>query len=293
MLIDATLLLLLLAPVTAVGVRAAQNAKEAAKARPSKTDFLQQLSASPNADDTAYYLLDVGANDGAWSAHMAKACRAAAPSRPAPKLIIFEPQHAFRNGLAALAAQYNGSFMPAAAWVEDAKLSMNVRKDSRASTVSAATSSSDTSNDVPAIDLAAYMLRTLPPRTDSSLVYLHMDIEGAEYTLLPRLLLSGALCLVTHMHIEWHLPSLAAAPQAPPSLVNESARAIEAGVGLRLSLHQLLKKGCPRKSSSSSSSGRAPPVDVVIDHEEMGGASQSYRLAARAVYEAYERPIVK
>lgn len=89
---------------------------------------------------------------------------------------------------------------------------------------------------VPAIDVADYLLRMLPPppasaqvahatpanawldepvdththptrraSNASTLAFLKLDIEGAEYTVLPRLLSTRALCRVSFLLIEWHL----------------------------------------------------------------------------------------
>lgn len=72
---------------------------------------------------------------------------------------------------------------------------------------------------------------------------LKMDIEGAEFALLPHLLTTGALCALTHLRVEFHLNSL------PP-------RERLDGVALRLGLRHLLRRGCP------------PAAGIVVEAEE-------------------------
>lgn len=66
-------------------------------------------------------------------------------------------------------------------------------------------------------------------------------MEGAEYQLLPHLLTHGALCLPTHLIVEWHL-----------NYMHPEKRL--AALSLRLSLNATLRSGCAR-----------PPILV---HEE-------------------------
>ena len=94
-------------------------------------------------------------------------------------------------------------------------------------------------------------------------------VEGAEFTLLPSLLTSGALCRLTHLHIEWHAPALAAASQ----------QQLEAGIGLRLSLQAMLDNGCGLSEGNETS--------ILVDHEESTGVGAARVLAARAVEGAF------
>ena len=101
---------------------------------------------------------------------------------------------------------------------------------------------------VRSVDLAALLHRVLRPHTggvlDHARAFLHssraplvplsllkLDVEAFEYSLLPWLLLSGALCDVTHFLVEWHL-NLRPLGQRLKALA------------LRLSLHSLLEDGC-------------------------------------------------
>ena len=73
------------------------------------------------------------------------------------------------------------------------------------------------------------------------------DVEVAEFDLLPHLLLSGALCVPTHLLVEWHLNAL-----PPPRRL--------AGLALRHGLDELLKRGC-----ATTSDGGGPRV---IAHDD-------------------------
>ena len=78
---------------------------------------------------------------------------------------------------------------------------------------------------------------------------LAQDVEVAEYELLPHLLLSGALCIPTHLLVEWHLNAL-----PPPRRL--------AGLALRLGFDELLKTGC-----ATSDHGSGPRVIVHDDFD--------------------------
>ena len=69
-------------------------------------------------------------------------------------------------------------------------------------------------------------------------ILLKMDIEGAEFSLLPHLLMAGALCTVTHLRTEWHLNSLpqVTMAQAPHRACTGAPAASSDGVAPRLSL---------------------------------------------------------
>ena len=55
------------------------------------------------------------------------------------------------------------------------------------------------------VDLARLMWDKLAGK---SCALLKLDVEGAEYRLIPHLLVTGALCLPTHLLLEWHLNSV-------------------------------------------------------------------------------------
>ena len=78
-------------------------------------------------------------------------------------------------------------------------------------------------------------------------VFLKCDVEGAEYDLLPHLLMTGALCRVTHLYMEWHL-----------NIVSPERRL--AALALRTALEHMLKSGCAQ-----------PPVWVEHDESRSAG----------------------
>ena len=59
---------------------------------------------------------------------------------------------------------------------------------------------------VPCLDFSAWMHRMFVPGDD---VIVKMDIEGAEYPVLRKMLLDGTLSLVSMLHVEWHLDRFA------------------------------------------------------------------------------------
>jgi hypothetical protein len=54
---------------------------------------------------------------------------------------------------------------------------------------------------VPAIDFSAWLRRTVGPDDH---VVVKMDIEGAEYPVLTKLLNDGTINLISVLYIEWH-----------------------------------------------------------------------------------------
>lgn len=216
------------------------------------------------------FLLDVGANDGRWSQMMMRQLRASSspvagdrhPTRV--ELVMVEPQPRYYSHNAQIAAKWNGTFLPVAAWTEDTSdLPFLVQGNSEESGIASVQSAKKRRRNIEqrqtksirAIDFASYLLHELPA---DALAWLKLDIEGAEYAVLPRLLLSGALCRnVRFLHIEWHLHNL------PPSRQAE-------GLALRKSLGSLLDAGCAK------SDAEAPARRLL--HEEYRGKNFDVRI---------------
>ena len=174
--------------------------------------FLNDLNtAQPAPSDIVVW--DVGANDGGWSNRLMQLLPER--HRNATRLSVFEPQPRFADELTSLAARWSGTFHAVAAATADGSLNFFAppRNASKADTVVASLLDSNRPSvakeqiSVPAIDLAVPMLRLRP----DEIVLIKLDVEGYEFELLPHLLVSGALCLVDYLHIEWH-PSVL--PQA-------------------------------------------------------------------------------
>lgn len=190
-------------------------------------------------------VLDVGANSGAWSAgfilkRFAASTRCGPPqgesstNRPALKLYLFEPQPIFAKKLQAIADKCRGGeLVRAAAWTSDTHLTFSVESEgsvaATAMTHAAPRGARARNSTVAAIDFE----RFLRERVTSELVVFKLDVEGAEYLLLPRLLLGGSLCRVDYLLIEWHLSS-----------VPDDERL--AALSLRHSFDTLLRRGCVR-----------------------------------------------
>ena len=141
-----------------------------------------------------------------------------------------------------MAHRHNFTFGDAAVASQDGEVWMSGR---HGATKSATTEPSEGSDDatlnasiahfrVRTIDFSSYLRAVMPPETtdEKTLAYLKLDVEGLEYTLLPFLLTSGALCRVSHLRIEWHLASVA---------IPERLEAL----AMRHSLGRLLRLGCP------------------------------------------------
>lgn len=216
-------------------------------------EFDEAVATSPAG--TTMVVMDVGANDGAWTAGAALSQKARARGL-ATRLYMVEPQPELRTRLEALAARTGATFVSAAASKANGTVAWHTQRGSKsASLVNAAVKGS--MGTVPSIDLAALIEEA--HRVDepqgrgttggggggtalSRVVSLvKIDVEGYEFSLLPWLLLRGALCLPRYLLIEWHLSTL------------EPQRRL-AGLSMRLALDDMLRDGCA-----------TPPVAVLHD----------------------------
>lgn len=170
--------------------------------------------------DKISFLFEVGANNGLWSNHVMKRAQQACPGGASRvRLTLIEPQQVFAARLRAMASLWRGTFFPAAAWTNETTLSFFLSSFSEASSLSeqmALTFNEPElhpevrSVSVPTIDLAHMMLSAVHGAAAArGSVFLKLDVESAEYDLLPRLLTSGALCLCDYILIEWHLNAVA------------------------------------------------------------------------------------
>jgi len=161
-------------------------------------------------------VLDVGANDGDWSAQTFQSLRRIQPAGARLRLVMFEPQPWFVAPLSNIVASSTrhsvAEHVRAAAWTQAANLTFYVAsgaermKRSRTATLvadHAAAHRNVARLIVEAIDLAEYLLRVR-----AELLVLKLDVEGAEFALVPELLRRRALCRVTHLRVEWHLSSM-------------------------------------------------------------------------------------
>ena len=206
-------------------------------------EFVQELTMAPRG--TRGIVFHIGANHGNWIRSWGEAQSPSFRHEGKPlDLIYFEPQPMFRPRLMELASQINATFIPATAWKKDGYVNIRSSHSGFTSATAAVEKGRrQNSTSVRSIDLAAFINRHLPKVNDGDVVSLmKLDVDGAEYDLLPWLLAEGALCRVRYLIIGWHLNKV------PP---HERLSAL----GLRLSFHHLLEAGC-----------RSPPA--LIDHDE-------------------------
>ena len=186
------------------------------------------------------FVIDVGANNGQWARHVLERVREYG-TRMRVEPILFEPQKEYAESLRQLAFDWGGTFHPAVAWTRATNLTFYLSNFKEASSLSeqlALTFSKPEVNSrvrrvtVPAVNFAN-VLRNCVQRARGGPIILKLDVEAAEYDLLPRLLITGALCRCTFLLVEWHLNAL------PPE------RKLQ-GVLLRNTVDELLTRGCFR-----------------------------------------------
>ena len=211
-------------------------------------------------------LLDVGANAGDFvDGMMSDLAKASAAAHVRP--IMWEPQMSFAPTLLALAARWSGELIPAAAssragsqtiylhgercgagttCFNPESASLLPTPDVDAATVKAGIKTSGPRFNVSAaggvvatMDFAKYLLQNLslaiarvghvvPPVP----AFVKLDVEGAEYSLIPHLLTSRALCgRVGFLLVEWHLIKLPRPKR-------------RAGLALRDALQPILNASC-------------------------------------------------
>ena len=200
--------------------------------------------------------IDVGANNGKWAEAVWRLCKERRGGIPC-EVIMFEPQPRWASRLAGIHQSMAGGsrFEPAAAWHSDGTINIFLSDNSQATSMSLAVAAQwnhegtrPSNMTVRSLDLARYMRETLLlSHSDMDvLTLLKIDVESAEYELLPHLVARRALCGIRYLHIEWHVDALSPASRL-------------AGLGLMHSLGHVLKTSCV------VGGGTAP---VLIVHEQ-------------------------
>ena len=194
--------------------------------------------------------MDIGANDGHWSESLMQWMER--QHTPSPTLMLIEPQKRFHRVLSALATRWNGTLLPAAAWIAETNVTLHTPLERTiAASVHALHPSLGAINvTTPAFDLAAHMREHLGA---AAAVLMKLDVEGSEYVLLPHLLERRVLCSVDFLHVEWH-----------PNLVAPAE-----GRELRCNLEQRLRLSCPGE--------RVPSVLTHEDPAEPPNCTQTAR----------------
>ena len=189
-------------------------------------------------------VMDIGANDGSWTKSVQKLTKEVKhkKARNQTEFHLFEPQPRFAEPLRLVTDDWPHSHIyQAAAWKDDTKnLTFFLSRTSVSASLepvmayhSGVPRRGPSNITVRTVDIGAFMQRLLPPVPDAlaTLVVVKLDVESAEFELLPYLLASGVLCRAHIFIIEWHLNAL------PP----EDRLA---GLGLRLTLSAMLRRGC-------------------------------------------------
>lgn len=177
--------------------------------------------------------IDCGANLGVVLKHFLH-------ELPDHDFYAFEPNTALRPSIDANIeqAQHAGSVevIPGAVWTEDGTVdlflghheSSTVMPGKRVPPVYDQQIDYNSPIAVPAVDFSAWLRRTALPEDH---VVVKMDIEGAEYPVLRKLLADGTIDLLSVLHIEWHHDRFPAMSRAEH---DEVADAVSARVDVRL-----------------------------------------------------------
>ena len=254
--------------------------------------FIAALDSQPAGSHGLVF--DVGANDGAWSKQWATIAEDANKDGKRLEVFTFEPQPRFAAHLSAMAIEHNFTFIAAAATKTDGTAafrgldsknsksghlqSLNAHVYVAGSAPGEKVAPDEGTTQVRTIDLAAFVNARLPVDAVAGLSssaggvpsLMKLDVESAEYELLPWLLTQGALCRLSHLNIEWHLNML------PPE------RRLSA-LGLRLGFRGLLANGCahpPRvvEHDEFTANNQALPVPglprVLLEHSAWAGKSR-------------------
>mgnify|MGYP006089867919 CR=1 FL=1 len=202
--------------------------------------FIAAVANLRDASGTRVVVYDVGANTGSWSESIIERLEHAAQGIGGlralqPVYHMFEPQPRFAERLQKLARRSGIKFHAAAAWTSDTQLTFFESKNNEMASLrksNAMRQGLTRSYTVNTVDLAQHIHRILTADLRPTLALLKLDVESAEFDILPALLARGVLCELSHVYVEWHLNAL-----------NASRRL--SGVGLQLSLADSLR-GCGR-----------------------------------------------
>ena len=150
-------------------------------------------------------VIDCGANDGGWSREVAELASTHIDRRSQynMRFVLVEPLKQFRDPLHEFVQAHPGSeIIAAAAWNRDGKLSFHETDFSEASSLLPPNTGWPLRRTLhlPTFDAASALSRWTANNRTLSL--LKMDIEGAEMTVLPHLLLHGSLCHVDYLFID-------------------------------------------------------------------------------------------
>jgi FkbM family methyltransferase len=177
--------------------------------------------------------LDLGANVGEITEEFGR-------EHPDFELIAIEPNSDLLPAIHARSLKLGRpiSVIWAAAWTHDGSMDLFKSSQDQASTVVSGKreyaeygwSQIDyqSPNHVPALDLSSWLLRNVQP---ADYVVMKMDIEGAEYAVLERMLAEGAMALVDVLRCEWHIDRF---PEMPRSRHDHIVRQVTQSTKLEI-----------------------------------------------------------
>ena len=149
-----------------------------------------------------HVVIELGSNIGDWMVPFLAAHPGAVP-------VMVEALPRFAPALAALAAAHGGAFYAAVAWSADAgDMAFHEAADGDAAVASSvyaahveAAGARGARHAVRSVDIVALLEAHVAPGDE---VTLRMDIEGAEYEVLRRLLVAGRACGLARLDVETH-----------------------------------------------------------------------------------------
>jgi len=161
-----------------------------------ETDFVKKFCLHRN---LSYTLIDIGANNGAWSKDFIAFCK-----RKADRVILFEPNPHFRDSISELVKKYHIEYIPCIAWFENNTFPFFIGQNSETSSMVKRMSTRygiRQNINVKSTDIRPYLRNNYN-------IFMKLDIEGGEYELLSHLINDRLLCQLDHLLVEWHLNAM-------------------------------------------------------------------------------------
>uniref|UniRef100_A0A7S4K0C1 Methyltransferase FkbM domain-containing protein n=1 Tax=Guillardia theta TaxID=55529 RepID=A0A7S4K0C1_GUITH len=155
-----------------------------------------------------HLVFELGANDGAW-------IRDFCEKNPGFQPHIFEPQPRFAQPLSDIARKFNGHFHQKAVWKHDGEkirfhahsdeggIGSSIMNDHAYHQCGSKVCEQDFSQeyDVETVDIVRYIKEVALPQ---DVIFLRMDIEGAEYEVIRKMITSGVACWLDYLEFEGH-----------------------------------------------------------------------------------------
>jgi FkbM family methyltransferase len=149
-------------------------------------------------------IVEMGSNDGAW---MNKTMTRIKKQGKEARCFMFEPQEQFVADLGAakqVAMQHRCILFPTVVWVSEQIFEFHTHPNSEASSLMPGGRFYDHTSDtltVKSIDVVQFFLLHMSPFDWN---FLKLDVEGAEYIILERLITTGLACWLDKALIEFH-----------------------------------------------------------------------------------------